>query len=317
VILAGDNRWSDRAGYDDRLQLELLSGMDEDLLAAAGYDPGDLADLERSVLAASDLGGGDTDPDAVPEPPTDPVTRPGDLWLLGPHRLICGDCTDPTVHDRLLAGTAVDLVLTDPPYGVGIDYGGIGDYQPFDDTPEYVANLIEGFMPLVRRWPVALITSGRTMLWHYPRPDWLLAWVVPAGSGRGPWGFNTWQPVLVYGKDPYLARGLGGRPDSVTMMATRDPDLEGHPVIKPIEVWKWLMERGSVERGQVVLDPFCGSGTSIIAAHILGRRCMGIELSPSYCDVICRRWQEHTGVAPVLEATGVAHDFTLAEAEVA
>src|SRR6266540_2055551 len=251
------------------------------------------------------------DPDDVPEPPAEPITRPGDLWLLGPHRLLCGDATDPAAHDRLLAVGPVDLVLTDPPYGVNIDYGrAIGDYKPFEDTPEYVEKLIFEVLPLMRRWPVVLATTGHRCLWRYPPPDWLLAWIVPAGSGQGPWGFTTWHPIIAYGRDPYLARGKGSRPDSITMLATRDPSVEGHPVIKPIEVWKWLLERGSPEPGQVVLDPFGGAGTSIIAAHALNRRCMAIELSPAYVDVACRRYQEHTGTKPTLEATGEPHDFT-------
>jgi site-specific DNA-methyltransferase (adenine-specific) len=313
-VMVGDNRTSDLAENDSPALAALLAELAETDrgLRGTGYMDDDLRQLLGEKPPAK------TDPDHIPEPPGEPITRAGDLWHLGPHRLVCGDCTDPAVHERLLGGTAVDLVLTDPPYGVNIDYGvGIGDYEPFDDTPEYLDHLIAGFLPIVRQWPVVLATTGNRCLWRYPAPDWLLAWIVPAGNGPGPWGFTTWTPIVAYGRDPYLARGMGSRPDSVTMMATRDPSVEGHPVIKPIEVWKWLMERGSPERDQVVLDPFGGSGTSIIAAHALGRRCMAIELSPNFCDVICRRYQEHTGVVPVLEATGEAHDFTVpAEATV-
>lgn len=309
-ILAGDNRTSDLATNDDEALTALLVELaaSERGLAGTAYSDRDLSTL----LAGKKEGL--TDPDDVPEPPGAPRTSPGDLWLLGDHRIVCGDCTDSRVHDQVLDGAAVDLVLTDPPYGVDIDYGvGIGDYVPFDDTPEYVDHLIAGFLPLVRRWPVVLATTGHRCLWRYPAPDWLLAWIVPAGNGRGPWGYTTWTPIVAYGRDPYLARGMGSRPDSVTMMATRDPSVEGHPVIKPIEPWKWLMERGSPEVGQLVLDPFAGAGTTIIAAHILERRACAIELSPSYVDVACRRWQEYTGIKPVLEATGEAHDFTEAD----
>ncbi len=307
-IVAVDNRASDLGGYDDSALLAILEGLPD--LEGTGYDQDALDALEALVHPGGE-GPALTDPDDVPEPPAEPITRPGDLWLLGPHRLLCGDATDPAAHDRLLAVGPVDLVLTDPPYGVNIDYGrAIGDYKPFEDTPEYVEKLIVEVLPLMRRWPVVLATTGHRCLWRYPPPDWLLAWIVPAGSGQGPWGFTTWHPIIAYGRDPYLARGKGSRPDSITMLATRDPSVEGHPVIKPIEVWKWLLERGSPEPGQVVLDPFGGAGTSIIAAHALNRRCMAIELSPAYVDVACRRYQEHTGTKPTLEATGEPHDFT-------
>jgi len=214
----------------------------------------------------------------------------GQVWEVGRHRLICGDASSESDHNTVIGTAAVDLVLTDPPYGVGIEYGvGIGVGTTFDDSPEAIHALIPLFMPLCLRWPVVLLTPGQNNLWEYPRPRWILSWNIPAGGGLNTWGFTTWHCVLAYGKDPYLARGLGGRPDGVTMMATRDKSVEGHPVIKPLDVWKWFLERGSPARGERVLDPFLGSGTTMVAAEQLGRICYGMEIEPKYVAVTLER----------------------------
>ena len=201
---------------------------------------------------------------------------------------MCGDATSEADHERLMGGASIDLVLTDPPYGVGIDYDG------FEDSQANVAGLIEGFMPLALRWPVVLVTPGVFAMWSYPRPQWVLAWIHSAGNGTGPWGFTTFNPILAYGRDPYLARGKGSHPDSV-VMATDRKGVEGHPVVKPIEVWEWVLRRGSVSEGEAVLDPFAGSGTTIIAAERLGRRCYAIEQSPRYVQVAIARFEAYTG----------------------
>ena len=229
-------------------------------------------------------------------------TERGQVWEVGRHRLMCGDATSDAHHSILIGMAAIDLVLTDPPYGVSIEYGvGIKVGTTFDDTPEAVHALIPLFMPLCLRWPVVLLTPGQNNLWDYPRPRWVLSWNIPAGGGHNPWGFTTWHSILAYGKDPYLARGLGGRPDGVTMMATRDKSVEGHPVIKPLDVWKWFLERGSPARDERVLDPFLGSGTTMVAAEQLGRICYGMEIEPKYVAVTLER-MAGMGLSPRLVA---------------
>ena len=131
-------------------------------------------------------------------------------------------------------------------------------------------------------------------MWSYPKPDWLLGWSHPAPTGRCPWGFTGLHPVLAYGKDPYLARGLGGRSTALILAAGREGQ-EGHPTPKPVEVWKWFLERGSPAAGELVIDPFLGSGTTLIAAEQLGRICHGIEIEPKYVTTSILRWQNFTG----------------------
>jgi hypothetical protein len=108
----------------------------------------------------------------------------------GGHRLLCGDATKADDHARVIGGGVIDAVITDPPYGVGIDY------KSFNDSPEDARTLIAGFMPLVLRWPVVALTSGHRVLWSYPRPDWIMAWIHQAATSCGPWGFLCFNPIL-------------------------------------------------------------------------------------------------------------------------
>lgn len=247
-----------------------------------GFDERELAQLLRPQRELNP-------DDADLTPPADPITKPGDLWLFGDHRLLCGDAFVEADHELVLDGDAVDYVLTDPPYGVGLEYD-----MPAADDEQLVQRVIAETMPLLLRWPIVAITTGARWLWRYPEPTWLLVWIHQAGMGRGPWGFTTVNPALVYGRDPYLAHGLGSRADSVVMNCDRE-GIDGHPVPKPLAVWEWFLERGTTSPGEVVFDPFCGSGTTLIAAEKLGRRARGIEISPAYCDVAVRRWERVSG----------------------
>jgi site-specific DNA-methyltransferase (adenine-specific) len=203
----------------------------------------------------------------------------GQVWEIGKHRLMCGDFRDAT---EWISGKP-ELLLTDPPYGVGLEYG-----HEFLDSPENVRDLIKALAAWIPRFKCALITSGHRCLFDYPRPDWILAWIHPAGNGRGPWGFTTFNPVLAYGKDPLLSAGQGSHADSIVMAQDRQGEL-GHPVIKPIKVWNWLLHRGSAHENDTVVDCFAGSGTTFVAAEQTGRRCAGIEIEPKYCAVILER----------------------------
>lgn len=270
------------------------SGSDIDLL---GFDSPELDRLLNSITQLPE------EDEADLEPPVDPITKPGDLWLLGEHRLLCGDSTSIEAHDRVLNGDKVDLVLTDPPYGVGIDYG------VATDTVSDLEGIVDDIMPLLLRWPVVLLTSGVAHMWLYPRPTWVLAWVHPAAMGPGPWGFNGLNPILAYGSDPKLKAGRGSFPDSLVLAADRK-GVDGHPTPKPLEVWRWILERGTTGSGAVVFDPFMGSGTSIIACEQARDKCRGIELNPAYVDVTIARWEKLTNQKAVLD--GAAHEVQLA-----
>lgn len=302
AYLVASNRLAEIGGWDDSELVGMLLHLNDGPgLDGIGYSPDD---IEALLAATAPPPEKLTHPDVVPPPPDEPITQPGDLWLLGPHRLLCGDATVSDDYERVLNGEGASLGLTDPPYGIGIDYAG-----EWIDDEVFIGGLVEAFVPILRAHSDrVLISSGVGMMWLYPRPEWVLAWVEPAGVGRGPWGFTCTQPVLAYGSCPYLAAGLGSRPDTYIGKAQGSSSDE-HPVAKPINVWKWILERGSVKANDLVLDPFMGSGTTIIAAHMTGRRAAGIEISPAYCDVICRRYEEHSGVVPIRESTGIPVSF--------
>jgi hypothetical protein len=269
--------WDDAAVALEVAELE-AAGFD---LSLTGFDPAELDAFARA--------GNEDAEDEVPEPPKTPVTKPGDLWLLGPHRLLCGDSTVEANVARLLGDVKIDACVTDPPYGIGLTYGG------FEDTSANVTVLIRKAMPLIQSFPCAALTSGQhASLWAYPKPAWIGAWIHPAANGGCPWGFDGTNLILYYGKDPYLKRRLGRRPDHIVLAADRQ-GVEGHPTPKPLKVWQWLVERVSPVSGERIFDPFLGSGTTVIAAQSLHRISLGLELSPAYCDVIVERWQQFTG----------------------
>jgi DNA modification methylase len=193
-----------------------------------------------------------------------------------------GDCREILPHLP-----KVDAVVTDPPFGVGIDYG------VFEDTQDNVRALIGDVMPLVFGVaPCALIASGMAAISYYPPPRWVLASIKPAGEGSGPWGFSTWTILLAYGKDPYLARGRGRRPDSWTIRMRAYKAERGHPCPKNEDEWSRVVERVSPDASDTILDPFMGSGTTLRAAKDLGRKAIGIEIEEKYCEIAAKRMQQ-------------------------
>lgn len=205
--------------------------------------------------------------------------KTGDLYAIGQHRLLVGDSTKREDVERVMP---VDCTVTDPPYGIGVDYGG------FQDTPENVKELMAKVMPIIFEHLPAALTPGVPALMDYPKPTWIGAWVHPAPVSGCPWGFVGNNPILYYGADPYLKAGKGRRPDCVVMASDRQGE-EGHPTPKPAKVWEWLVERLTPDAGQIVFDPFAGSGTALVACQNLSRRCRAIEISEKYCAVILER----------------------------
>jgi site-specific DNA-methyltransferase (adenine-specific) len=172
------------------------------------------------------------------------------------------------------------VVITDPPYGNDSDYDG------YEDTRDNLLALIEGVIkPCVGMYDVVAATSGVANVPLYPDADWMLAWFYPGGPTTGRWGFSTWQPILVWGKDPY--HGKGRYPDATNTQRGK-PDKLGHPCPKPLSLMRWIVSRVSLE-GQTVLDPFMGSGTTLLAAKSTGRKAIGIDQSERYCEIAAER----------------------------
>jgi len=259
-----------------------------------------------------------TDEDAVPEAPADPVSRLGDVWLLGRHRLVCGDCTDADAVELALQGRTADICLTDPPYGLDEKKkSGKNDYGVYKDTLENLISLASGWLPIAREKSAAVVFSpGVTRQWIYPEPNWVICWFYGGGQLRSPWGFNCWQPFLCYGKDPSLKLGKGARPDAVNLNVPANVDID-HPCPKPVKLWQWFLERLTFSPDAVIYEPFSGSGTTIIAAEQNGLAVAAIELDPAYVDVAVKRWQDFTGETAILEGDGRIYDQLKQEREAA
>jgi len=202
-------------------------------------------------------------------------------WKSKDVELYLGDCLE-VMKD--IPDGSVDAVITDPPYGNETQY------ESYVDTKDNLIKLIDGFMPIVFRVTNrALITCGVANIQRYPQVDWILSWTTAAGTGSSKWGFCCWQPILAYGKDPFLSSGKGRRPD--TFVFGKPSDKFMHPCPKPIEVMKWIIERGTFE-GDTILDPFMGSGTTGVACVQTGRRFIGIELNKEYFEIAKNRIAE-------------------------
>jgi DNA modification methylase len=281
-----DNKLALNAGWDENLlrtEFAELEGLGFDL-GQLGFSPPELAGI-RDTLAT-----GLTDPDDAPAVPADPVATRGDLWALGRHLLLCGDATEQTDVERVLKGTKAKVCLTDPPYGIGLSY------SKFDDTKEAVSELAKKWLPIaIELSSVVVFSPGVTRQWLYPEPSWVICWFYAGGPHRSPWGFNCWQPFVCYGKDPSLAGGRGAKPDAVDLNVPANAADINHPCPKPIKLWEWLIGRLSFEPGDLILDPFCGSGSGIIAAEMTARKCCAVEIDPAYVDVAIMRWQNFTG----------------------
>lgn len=177
---------------------------------------------------------------------------------------------------------SIDCVVTDPPYGNGTNY------DSYIDSRENLKSLVDLFMVEVLRIADRIVvTPGVKNLWLYPEPSWVLAWVNPAGIGSSSWGFCCWQPILVYGKDPFLADGKGRRPDTF-FQRENFVQRSIHPCPKPTNVMEWIIDRVSREN-ETILDPFMGSGTTGEACIKLNRKFFGIELSPEYFSIAKER----------------------------
>lgn len=293
AYVIADNALAEQAGWNAKLLGTELMKLD-----GAGFNMDVLGLGERKMVAFMASTRDDDEPPA-PEPPKDrtPISRSGDLWTLGRHKLICGDCTDRATFEKLLGDKRADVVLTDPPYG--IDHAAISgknEYHGYQDTLDNLKALIEKWVPLAREFAEAVVFSpGVTNCWLYPPPEWAMCWFYGGGQLRSPWGYSCWQPFLCYGPDPSLSKGHGSRPDAVDMNTPANAADIDHPCPKPLKLWEWMIQRLCFKRPTVILDPFCGSGTTIIAAERMQHSARCIELEPYYCDVAIRRWQSLTG----------------------
>lgn len=315
-IVAADNRTADLGDYDERLLAELLGDLPD--LAGTGYDEDDLDAITRRL--SGEVQEGLTDPDEAPSAEDEPLSRLGEVYELGAHRLVVGDACDPAAWEKLLTGLRpADLVWTDPPYGVAY-VGKTKDALRItgDDAPT------EGLLRAVFGHVAAHTAPGACWYVAAPAgPDFLAFGAVLAELG-------VWRQTLVWVKDQFVMgrsdyhyrheaifygwtpgaahHPLPDRTQDSIHEYDRPKASREHPTMKPVG----LIERhllNSTDPGALVLDPFGGSGSTLIAAHRQRRAAALIELDPRYADVICRRYQAFTGELP--RRNGEPVDFSL------
>ena len=214
--------------------------------------------------------------------------------IIGDCQLYQGDCLEilPTLGK-------VDAMVTDPPYGLelGVATDKRGGHHGLA-KPAYAsyADTLENFNLIVRpavRQALALAKRGAVFCNHnlhaLPKPDAIGGVFLPSGQGRHCWGFNSLSPIALYGTAPGLQRG--SRPSAIS--STEEADDYGHPRPKPVRWMRWLVSHAS-EHGETVLDPFMGSGTTLVAAKLEGRQAVGIEISEKYCEAAANRLSQGT-----------------------
>ena len=421
ALILADNKLALNAGWDEEmLALEIFDlkdeGFDVDLV---GFDVGELEELSDHFQGVDGL----TDPDAAPEPPEEAITKPGDVWLLGKHRVMCGDSTSIDAVEALMDGKKAALIHADPPYGMGKESEGVANDNLYgkklDDFQMAWWNVLQQFAEhncsayiwgnapeLWRLWYLGgLDDSGEfefrnEIVWdkndtrgmasagltQYPQASERCLFFQFGNQFRG--NINaidfpeTWEPLRAYleheANIAAITRGdiqrvcgcsmyprwfsrsqftlipekhyktlqaeyIGrfSRPwkelktewDRVKTSPTREiqnsrsyfdnshasmydiwdfrrvsgPERYGHPTPKPVAMMERIM-LSSLPQDGICIEPFGGSGTTLIACEKTERICYGMELSPQYCDVIVKRWQDYTGKTAVLESTGQSFD---------
>jgi DNA modification methylase len=308
-----DNRTAELAEWDDEVLAATLNGLalEEGLLEAAGYDEEELAAMLAEI---DDAAVGEVTEDEVPEPPSDPITKPGDLWILGRHRLLCGDSTKAEDVARLMAGVKADLLFTDPPYGDFVggmalmkkaervpgktvmkrvttieNDGSVSDFsQSFRVVHEF---LKEDSTKLVffkwNKWEQIKACCS-----HWGEPSSVCVW----DRVHNPTAFHRFVPNHEF---CFHWGNLEDKKEPIKVMNVWSCKKEQdnavlHPTVKPQEILAPAI-RVCCQLSGVILDLFCGSGSTLIAAEQLGRTCYGMEISPEYVDVIVKRWETLTG----------------------
>jgi DNA modification methylase len=341
AYILADNRLAEKAGWDRQILAIELQGLIE-LDVEIELTRFETAEIDLLLEDAHEANGAPRGAeDNVPQHSSSPaVTRIGDLWLLGQHRLLCGDARDKTAYDRLLEGAKAEFVFTDPPYNVAIDGNvcglgrirhrdfamGCGEMSEAEFTTFLQAvfdrladNTVNGSIHQVcmdwrHMWE--MLAAGRKV---YTELKNLCVWN-KTNAGMGTFYRSKHELVFVWKSGPAshinnFELGQHGRNRTNvwdyagvnTMRAGRLEELAMHPTVKPVGMVADAIKDCS-KRGGLVLDPFCGSGTILIAAERAGRKARALEIDPTYVDVSVRRWQAYTGKSAILADSGETYE---------
>jgi len=332
AYVIADNKLALNAGWDMEMLADELRALQAD-----GFDLGLTGFADEELSGMLDKTQGLTEPDAVPPLPENPRSKLGDVWVLGRHRIVCGDCTDPGVVETALSGVRPHLMVTDPPYGVKYDpkwrlEAGVGSagaatgvvlnddradwreaWALFPGDVAYVwhagafAHVVADSLASCRfqiRAQIIWVKTRHVLSRGHYHPQHEPAWYGVREGAQDHWGFVPEHEVAAYSVRTGKTAGWhGGRKQSTVWFIEHLKSETGHGTQKPVECMKRPIENNS-SPGQAVYEPFSGSGTTLIACEITGRVCHAIELNPAYVDVAVKRWQAFTGKRAAHALTG-------------
>jgi DNA modification methylase len=313
AYIIADNKLAENAGWDESLLRTELEQLQLD-----DFDMGVIGFTDREMKALLDDSGdaadGETDPDEAPALVTAATSRPGDLWLLGNHRLLVGDARDAEAIQVLMDGSFADLVFTDPPYNV--DYEGktarklkIGNDKLADGFPEFLNQACANMLKFTRgAFYICMSSSELHTLQHAfteAGGHWstFVIWAKNQFTlGRSDYQ-RQYEPILYGWPEGSEHVWRGGRDQGDVWFLKRPHASLEHPTMKPVELTERALSNSTL-RGNAVLDLFGGSGSTLIACERMGRHCRMMEIDPQYADVILKRWNRFTHHQPILAATG-------------
>jgi DNA modification methylase len=311
-----DNKLALNAGWDDemlKVELSELKDLDFDL-SLIGFDADELANLLEPEQVE-----GLTDEDEVPELPETPVTVEGDVWILGNHRLMCGDSTSIDAVDKLMSGQKADMVFTDPPYGMFLnaDYsdmdskfkgskGGNKYDQVIGDNADFSPELINAVFANFSYCKEIFMWGADYYAEHLIDKNagsWVV-WDKRGDESADKMYGSTFE--LCWSKFRHKRMMARVKWAGIFGMEKEHDKKRCHPTQKPVELVMWFFDYFSIKDKIVVVDLFGGSGSTLIACEKASKQCHMMELDPKYCDVIIKRWQEFTGKTAHHEVTGEA-----------
>jgi site-specific DNA-methyltransferase (adenine-specific) len=310
AYILADNRIAMNSGWDNELLALELKELDDDIdLSLLGFD----ADELNALLNPVELTDGLTDEDAVPEVPDEPVTKLGDIYQLGNHRLMCGDSTSIDAVEKLMDGQLADQLVTDPPYNIAYEGGSKKREQIKND--EMADTEFRQFLKDVYIAADAVMKAGAVFyIWHADTEGYNfrgaardMGWKVRqtliwnkdnSAFGRSDYHWKH-EPCLYGWKEGAAHLWATDRKQTTVIACKRPSKSDLHPTMKPVELMEYQI-LNNTKGADIVLDLFGGSGSTMIAAEKIGRYARLMELDPKYCDVIVRRWEEFTGKKAVL-----------------
>ena len=315
ALMIADNQIASQAGWNDEmLAAELAALKDEDFdLDLLGFDDADLDRLLAGVIEEGE------DPDEAPEPPTDPISRPGDIWICGEHRVLCGDATVLSDVEALLGGELADMTFCDPPYNV--NYANSAKDKMRGKNRAILNDALgESFGAFLYDASVNILTVTKGAVYICMSSSELDTLQKAFREAGGKWStFVIWakntftlgradyqrqyEPILYGWKEGADHYWCGARDQGDVWLIDKPHKNDLHPTMKPVALVERAIRNSSKSR-DIVLDPFGGSGTTMIAAERSGRRARLVELDPKYVDVIVQRWQDLTGGSATHATTG-------------